>query len=101
MAKVTMNGRFECHDGKTAEMDAAVGAQIDALMDDANVEVYSYSRGEGNSYTFFALFPSMEAMQNHGQGDDMQKAMEAFTPLLAGPPDVVVAELVAAKGLGG
>lgn len=99
MAKVTMNGRFECKDGKSAEMDAAVAAQTEALMGDANVEVYAYGRGQGNAYTFFALFPDMEAMQSHGQSEDMQEALETFKSLLAGPPDVVVAELVAAKGL--
>ncbi|MCP3991713.1 MAG: hypothetical protein GY724_21755 [Actinomycetia bacterium] len=100
MAKVAMSGRFECQDGKSDEMDAAVAAQTEALTSDTNVEVYAYSRGQENQYTFFALFPSWEAMQNHGQGAEMQEAMETFKSLLAGPPDVVMAELVAAKGFG-
>ena len=98
MAKVSMSGRFKCKEGKNDEMDAAVAAQTEALMGDTNVEIYAYNRGEDNQYTFYALFPSQEAMQNHGQGEDMQAAMETFKSLLDGPPDVVMAQPVAAKG---
>lgn len=100
MSKVSMSGRFKCQDGKSDEMDAAVAAQIDALKGDANVEIYAYSRGEDNQYTFYALFPSQEAMENHGQSDEMQAARETFFGLLDGPPDVVMAQPVAAKGFG-
>lgn len=98
MSKVSMTGTFKCQDGRNDEMDAAVAAQTEALMGDTNVEIYAYNRGEGNEYTFFALFPSQEAMQNHGQGDDMQAALETFKGLLDGPPDIAMAQPVAAKG---
>lgn len=100
MPKVSMTGRFMCQDGKAAEMDAAVAAQTDALMADDNVELYVYSRGKGRQYTFFALFPSEQAMRNHGSSDEMQEALETFKALLDGPPDVVVAAPVATKGYG-
>lgn len=98
MSKVSMTGRFQCQDGKNDEMDAAVAAQTAALTGDNNVEIYAYNRGEGTQYTFYALFPSQEAMQNHGQSIEMQAAMETFKDLLDGPPDVVMAQPVAAKG---
>lgn len=98
MPKVSMTGRFTCQDGKNDEMDKAVAAQTDALMGDAKVEVYAYNRGEGNQYTFFAVFQSEEAMRNHGQRKKMQEAMEAFMALSDGSPDVLMATPFTANG---
>jgi quinol monooxygenase YgiN len=40
------------------------------------------------------------SMQGHGQSEAMQAAMSAFTPLVAGPPQMTVTTPVAALGLG-
>lgn len=37
-------------------------------------------------------------MRNHGRSGEMQRALETVRALLDGPPDVIIASPVAAKG---
>jgi len=99
MSKVTMMGTFTCRDGKAEEMEAVLAGMVDAASDEPGVEIYSYHRGEENTFWFFALMADEESMQNHGQSEAMQAAMSAFGPLVAGPPQMTVATPVAALGL--
>lgn len=99
MSKVSMIGTFTCVDGENEAMEAAMAAQVAAAADAGGVELYSYHRaGENNSYCFFALFSDQAAMEAHGNSEAMQAAMAAFGPLLAGPPDMTVAEPLTAHG---
>ncbi|MEM7337424.1 MAG: antibiotic biosynthesis monooxygenase [Actinomycetota bacterium] len=86
MSKVTMAGTFKCQDGKNDEMDAALQAMVAEVGKAEGVEFYSYSKGEGNEYSFFALFTTMDAVQGHGQGEAMEAAHQQFMSLLDGPP---------------
>jgi quinol monooxygenase YgiN len=99
MSKVSMMATFTCQDGKGDEMDAALSAQVAAAAELDGVEVYSYHRGENNTYSFFALFTSMEALQAHGQADSLQEVMPVFMALLDGPPQMTTYTPVAAGGL--
>ena len=101
MTKFSMVGVFNCPEGKNDEMEAALAAQVAAVADDPGVEVYSYHRGEGNSYGYFAVFSSMEAMQQASQGEAMQAAMATFGELLVdGKPDMMfMGSPFSAKGL--
>ena len=100
MRKVTMVGSFTCRDGKAEEMEAVLTAMVEAARGEPGVEIYSYHRGEENTFWFFALMADAESMQNHGQSEAMQAAMSAFGPLVAGPPQMSVTTPVAALGLG-
>lgn len=99
MSKVSMVATFSCVEGKADEMDAVLADQVAAASQLDGVEVYSYHRGEGNQYSFFALFTSMEAMQGHGQAESLKDIMPAFMELLAGPPDMSMYTPIAASGL--
>ena len=99
MSKVTMMGTFSCQDGKTEEMEAVLAAMVEAASGEPGVEIYSYHRGEENTFWFFALMADAESMQNHGQSEAMQAAMSAFGPLVAGPPQMTVTTPFAALGL--
>jgi quinol monooxygenase YgiN len=99
MSKVSMVATFSCAEGKADEMDAVLTAQVAAAADLDGVEVYSYHRGEGNTYSFFALFSSLAAMQGHGEADSLKDVMPAFMSLLAGPPQMSVYTPIAAVGL--
>ena len=99
MGKATVMGTFTCQDGKAEEMEAVLTAMVEAAKDEPGVEIYSYHRGEGNTFWFFALMANAESMQNHGQSEAMQAAMSAFGPLVAGPPQMTVTTPVAALGL--
>ena len=99
MSKVSMVATFSCADGKADEMDAVLEAQVAAASELDGVEVYSYHRGEGETYSFFALFSSMEAMQAHGEADSLKDVMPQFMSLLAGPPQMSMYTPVAASGL--
>ncbi|HLM63312.1 MAG TPA: putative quinol monooxygenase [Acidimicrobiales bacterium] len=99
MSKISMMGTFTCQDGKAQEMEAVLAAMVEAATDEPGVEIYSYHRGEENSFWFFALMADEKSMQNHGQSEAMQAAMSAFGPLVARPPQMTVTTPVAALGL--
>ena len=99
MGKVTVIGTFTCQDGKADEMDAVLAKMVEAARDEPGAEIYSYHRGDANTYWFFALMADAESMQNHGQSEAMQAAMEAFGPLVAEPPQISMTIPVAALGL--
>ncbi len=101
MSKFSMVGIFNCLEGKNDEMDAALEAQVAAVADDPGVEVYSYHRGEGTSYGYFAVFASMEAMQQASQGEAMQAAMATFGELLVDgqPSSMFMGSPLSTKGL--
>ncbi|MCJ7439070.1 MAG: antibiotic biosynthesis monooxygenase [Acidimicrobiia bacterium] len=99
MSKVSMMGTFTCQDGKAEEMETVLGAMVEAARDEPGVEIYSYHRGEENTFWFFALMADAESMQKHGQSEAMQAAMSSFGPLVAGPPQMSMTTPVAALGL--
>lgn len=98
MAKVSMMGTITCQDGKADEMEGVLRHMVAAAREEPGVEIYSYHRGEGNSFSFFALMSNPEAMQHHGRTEAMQAAMAAFGPLMAGPPQMSTATPIAAIG---
>jgi quinol monooxygenase YgiN len=98
MSKVSMMGTITCQDGKADEMEAVLTTMVEAARSEPGVEIYSYHRGEGNNFSFFALMTNQEAMQHHGQSEAMQTAMQAFMPLMAEPPQMSPATPIAAIG---
>ena len=99
MSKVSMVGTITCQDGKADEMAAVLATMVEAAKDEPGVEVYSYHRAPDDTFHFFALMTDESAMQGHGQSEAMQAAMQAFMPLMAGPPQMTPASPVAAIGL--
>ncbi len=99
MGKATVIGSFTCQDGKADEMEAVLASMVEAARDEPGVEIYSYHRGEGNQFWFFALMSDAESMQHHGQTPAMQEAMAAFGPLMGSPPQMQMTTPVAAIGL--
>lgn len=98
MSKVSMMGTITCQDGKADEMQAVLAEMVEAAKGEPGVEIYSYHRGDGNSFSFFALMADAEAMQGHGQSEAMQAAMQKFMPLMAEPPQMSPATPIAAFG---
>ena len=98
MSKVSMMGTFTCQDGKAEETEAVLAAMVEAAGGEPGVEIYSYHRGAGNSFWFFALMADEQSMQNHGQSEAMRAAMSAFGPLIAGRPQMTPTTPVAALG---
>jgi quinol monooxygenase YgiN len=99
MSKVSVMGTLTCQDGKAEEMEAVLTAMVEAAREEPGVEIYSYHRGEDDTFWFFALMTDAEAMQNHGQSEAMQAAMADFGPLMAEPPQMSPATPIAAVGL--
>lgn len=99
MSKMTMVGSLECQDGKGDEMESVLREMVDAAKDEPGCEIYSYHRGEGNTFWFFALMTDEASMQKHGQSEAMKTAMSAFMPLVAGPPKMSPAKPIAAIGI--
>jgi quinol monooxygenase YgiN len=98
MPKVSMMGTITCQDGKQDEMEAVLRQMVEAARLEPGTEIYSYHRGDGNTFSFFALMSDQEAMQHHGQTEAMQAAMSAFGPLMAEPPQMSVSTPIAAIG---
>ena len=99
MSKMTMIGSLECQDGKGDAMASALSKMVEAASDEPGCEIYSYHRGEGNNFWFFAIMTDAESMQKHGQSAAMKAAMADFMPLVAGPPKMSSATPIAAMGI--
>jgi len=93
-----MIGKITCAEGKGDELEAAFAAMTQASHEEDGVEIYSYHRGDGDDYWFFALMSDMDAVQKHGQGDAMSAAMAGMGPLMAGPPEMSMATPLLANG---
>jgi len=98
MSKVSMMGTIKCQEGKADEMESVLASMVVAANEEPGVEIYSYHRGEGNNFSFFALMSDQEAMQSHGQSEAMQAAMQSFMPLMAEPPQMSSSTPIAAIG---
>ena len=98
MTKVSMIGSITCLDGKADEMEAVLTEMVDAARHEPGVEIYSYHRGAGDTFSFFALMADRAAMEAHGQSSAMQSAMAKFGPLMAAPPEMSPATPIAAVG---
>lgn len=98
MSKVSMMGSITCQEGKGDAMAAVLATMVEAARGEPGVEIYSYSRGEDDSFSFFALMTDEASMQNHGQSEAMQAAMQAFGPLMAAPPQMSASTPIAAVG---
>lgn len=98
MSKVSMMGTMECQDGKAEEMEAVLRQMVEAAHHEPGLKIYSYHRGEGNSFSFFAVLTDKAAMENHGQSDAMKSAMEGIGAVMAGPPQMSSATPIAAIG---
>ena len=99
MGKATMIGSLTCQDGMADEMEAVLASMVEAAKQEPGVEIYSYHRGGGNTFWFFALMSDEMSMQLHGQTEAMQEAMQAFMPLMAEPPQMHMTTPIAAIGL--
>jgi quinol monooxygenase YgiN len=99
MGKTTMMGSFECQEGRAEAMEAVLERMVRAAADEPGCEIYSYHRGEGNTFWFFALMTDQASMQVHGQSEGMKAAMAEFMPLVAGPPKMSMSRPIAALGL--
>jgi len=99
MSKATMIGKITCVDGKNEELEAVFARMVTATNEEAGTEVYSYHRGDGNDYWFFAVMSSQEAAKAHGQNDAMKAAMADVGGLMEGPPEISMATPLTAKGL--
>lgn len=97
--KVAMIGTLTCQDGKADEMADVLTSMVEAARSEPGVEIYSYHRGDGNQFWFFAIMTDEEAMKGHGQTEAMQAAMARFQPLMAEPPQMSVTSPVAAIGI--
>ncbi len=98
MSKVSMLGTITCRDGMADEMAVVLANMVAAAHHEPGVEIYSYHRAPDDTFWFFALMSDSGAMQQHGQSEEMQAAMQAFGPLMAEPPRMYSATPVAAIG---
>lgn len=99
MAKVSVFTKFACQEGKGDEMEVVLRRLVAATSSDGGVETYSYHRGEGDTFWFFALMSSMEAAETHADNPEIAAAMPELMELLAGPPEMAMTTPIAAKGL--
>lgn len=100
MSKLSVMGSFTCRAGKHREMESVLAAMVEAARSEEGVEVYSYHRGEDDTYWFFAVMADEVSMKGHGQSEAMQAAMAGFGTLVERPPEMWTTRPVAAVGLG-
>lgn len=101
MAKLSVIAKLVAADGKTAELEAAMRAVVDAAEEEAGLEIYSAHAVDGadGEFWFFELYRDADAVDVHGKGERMRAAMGGFAGLLAGRPEIIRMTPVVAKGL--
>jgi len=98
MSKVSMVGKMTCAEGQNGALEVALAGMTAAAAGEPGMEIYSYHRGQGNEYWFFALMSNQEAMEAHGQSDAMKAAMGAAFAVIEGRPEMSPTVPVAAYG---
>ncbi len=93
-----MVGKITCKEGEHAAMEAVFADMAGACKEETGLEIYSYHRGDDNTYWFFALMTDHDAMKSHGQNDAMKQAMAAFGSVMAAPPEMHMTTPVTAVG---
>lgn len=96
--KTTMVGTLRAQAGKGDEMEAVLARMIEAAGDEPGVEIYTYLRGEGDDFWFFALMSDEASIQGHGRTEAMQAVMADVAPLMAEPPQMQMTRPVGAIG---
>ncbi|HVL89922.1 MAG TPA: putative quinol monooxygenase [Actinomycetota bacterium] len=98
MSKVSMVGKITVLPGKADEAEPVLAKMVAAAKGEPGVEVYSYHRGEGDTFWFFAVMADEQAVAAHRQTPAMMAAMGEFMPMAAGRPDMSLATPIAAIG---
>jgi quinol monooxygenase YgiN len=80
-------------------MEALLADMVEAAVSEPGVEIYSFHRGDENTFWFFALLTDRDSMRQHRQTDAVKAFMAEFANLAASPPHVSVTVPVAAIGL--
>ena len=83
MSKVSVMGTLKCQDGKAEEMEAVLAAMVEAAGTEPGVEIYSYHRGDDNTYWFFALMSDGESMRTTAR---VKRCRQPWRPLDRSPP---------------
>lgn len=101
MSKISLLAKLTIAEGKTEELEAAIGPLIAAADEEPGLEIYSFHKDtkDENVYYFFELYTDADALAVHGKGDGMKAAMGALGGCLAGRPEITMLSPVAAKGL--
>lgn len=102
MSKISMIAKMSAAEGKEAELEARFRELIAAADEEPGCEVYSVHKDTKNPgvYYFFELYRDGDALAVHGKGDRMKEAMGALGGgLLAGRPEIIAMDPIAAKGL--
>lgn len=99
MRKVAVMCTFECRAGKVAEMQALLADMVEEAVREPGVEIYSFHRGDENTFWFFALLTDRTSMLQHRRSDVVTAFIAEFDTLVASPPHISVTVPVAAIGL--
>ena len=101
MSKLSIIATLTAAEGKADELNAALGALIQAAEEESGLEIYSVHRdpNDENAFYFFELYTDAAAFEVHGKGEKMKAAMGSMGGLLGGRPDVKMLTPGAAKGL--
>jgi quinol monooxygenase YgiN len=101
MSKISLIAKLTAAEGKADELQAALGALIEASEEEPGLEIYSVhaDTSDPNVFYFFELYSDQAALDVHGKGDGMKAAMGALGGLLGGRPEVTMLSPVVAKGI--
>ena len=101
MAKIALLATIKAAEGKEAELEAVFRDMVAYTDNEAGTLVYALMKKEGEpgAFTFFELYEDDAALQTHSTSDNMKSMGPKLGGLLAGRPDLVRLEPVAAKGL--
>jgi quinol monooxygenase YgiN len=99
VSKVSVLCSFACRDGSAPEMEALLADMVEAAVDEPGVEIYSFHRGHGNTFWFFALVRDRDVLSHLNHNAAVNAFRAEFEKLVESPPQISVTIPVAAIGL--
>ncbi len=99
MSRIAAFARLTAAPGKRDELVAAIEAELPAVEADTGTHLYILhaDKRDPDVIQFYELYESKEALVQHGEW--AKEVLADLGSLLAGPPEVVLAEPLAGKGL--
>lgn len=94
---ITVVARLKAQEGKIDEALALcreLVKGVEANEPDVIAYLCHQSKKDPNEIIFYEVYPSQEALTNHGKTDHMMKMNQSYRDLFAGAPDIQMVERV-------
>ncbi len=101
MSKIAVIAKLTTNEGKRDEVVAVMTAMVEAVNAEVGTEIYALHTQADDDVTiwFYELYTDKDSLKAHGTSEAMAASGPKLKGLLAGRPEIIMLNPVAAKGL--